>query len=168
VWEPQRVPDLLQTGNYARALADVVPGFTNDKSRQDAAEALAARQQVILEERRTEMTVIIAETALRQPVGSLGVMRAQLARLADDSDHVTIHLLPSDRGAQAVSVGPLTIMRFIDAPGLGVVYLPGPQGGTFLEEPADLATCARAFEQLKTHALAPDTSARRLRELAAR
>ena len=103
VWEPQRVPDLLQTRDYARALADADPRFADDKAREEATGMLLGRQQTILEERRTEVTMIIAETALRQPVGGLGVMRAQLAalaKLADDSGHVTIYLLPSSRGAQ--------------------------------------------------------------------
>lgn len=171
VWEPQRIPDLLQTRDYARALAEADPGLTDDKPRQQAIETLAVRQQAILDERRTEVTVIIAETALRQPIGGPDVMRAQLAALAELADgggHVTVHFLPSSCGAQAAATGPVTILRFTGALGLGVVYLPGPQGGTFLDEPIDLAAYTRAFGQLKAYALGAEASVRQLRDLAAR
>jgi hypothetical protein len=51
---------------------------------------------------------------------------------------------------------------------MAAVHLPGPQGGTFLDEPAGTAACTRAFDQLRISALSPEASARRLRELAAR
>jgi hypothetical protein len=46
--------------------------------------------------------------------------------------------------------------------------VPGVRGGICLTEPADVAACARAFEQLKVYALPPAESARLLRELLGR
>jgi hypothetical protein len=74
--------------------------------------------------------------------------------------------LPS--GAYAAGNGSMTILRFADTPGLGVVHLPGAgvSGGISLEDPADLARYIRAFAQLRAAALTPAASARLLRNMA--
>ena len=51
-YEAQRVPVLLQTPAYARALAQGVPGLADEAAWDRAAEAVLARQGAILGERR--------------------------------------------------------------------------------------------------------------------
>jgi len=168
-WDPQRVPDLLQTRDYAQALAAAGPRPAASTGREEAGGILATRQHAVLMQRHADITAVVTETALRRPVAGPSVMRAQLSALAElaaNSGHVTICLLPPDRGAQAAATGPVTILRFGEATGVAAAHLPGPQGGTFLDTPADLAACARVFEELKACALTPAASARLLRELA--
>lgn len=81
-YQAQQVPDLLQTPEYARAIADADPDTANALQSRIAGSALI-RQQMILEERQPELAVIIGEGALRQMVGGAHVMNAQLAKLAD-------------------------------------------------------------------------------------
>ena len=82
-------------------------------------EAMLTRQQVILEERRTELAVVIGEAALHQVVGGTAVMRTQLTRLAEMSGtcpRITIQVLPFAAGAPpAGGNGPLSILRFAGA-----------------------------------------------------
>jgi transcriptional regulator with XRE-family HTH domain len=160
-YQPQLVPELLQTPQYACAVADADPGLP--ASAQDkAAEAVLARQQVILGERRPELAVIIGEGALYQAVGGAGAMRDQRARLAEVSNRcpqVTIQVLPLVCGAPAGGSGPWTILRFAGAPGLGVVHLECLSGGICLDSQLDVARYVRAFTQLQTSALTPEASA---------
>jgi transcriptional regulator with XRE-family HTH domain len=171
VWEPQRVPDLLQTPEYARALATAGPSPDDDATPEDAAAMLADRQHAILDERKSAVTALIAESTLRQPVADPRVVQAQivaLAVMADNIEHVTICLLPTSATTQSAATDPAIILRFGETPGLAAAHLPGPQGGIFLDQPADVAACTRAFEQLRFSALTPEASARRMRELARR
>ena len=48
VYEAQLVPDLLQTDDYARAIAAAEPGYTTAEQREDAVAAKAVRRQVVL------------------------------------------------------------------------------------------------------------------------
>jgi hypothetical protein len=166
-YQPQQVPDLLQTQEYARAVVRADPALP--PGTQDIVlESMLTRQQVILADQGPELAVIIGEGALHQ-VGGPEVMRAQLARLAELSDtypQVTIQVLPFACGAHpAGGSGPLSILRFAGAPDLGVVHLPGPTG-VCLTNPSDVATHARAFTQLKASALTRAT-AQLLRDMAA-
>ena len=126
---------------------------------------------MILEERRPELAVVIGEATLHQVVGGSGVMRAQLTRLVEMSGaypQVTIQVLPFATGAPAGGNGPLSILRFADAQGLGVVHLPSPCCGICLDSPPDVASHTRAFTLLKASALTPAATAQLLREVAAR
>ena len=170
-YQPQLVPDLLQTREYARAVIGADPAVPAG-AQALVLEAMLTRQQVILGERRTELAVVIGEAALHQVVGGTGIMRAQLARLAEMSgtySQITIQVLPFAAGAPpAGGNGPLSILRFADAQSLGVVHLPGPCGGICLDSPPDVASHARAFTLLKASALTPAATARLLGDMAAR
>jgi transcriptional regulator with XRE-family HTH domain len=168
-YQPQQVPDLLQTPEYARAVAAADPALPTD-TQHLFLEAMLTRQQLILAERRPELAVVIGEGALHQVVGGPTVMCAQLARLAEITGaypQITIQLLPFTSGAHPVGgSGPLSILRFAGAPNLGVVHLPGPTGVS-LTSPPDVATHAQAFAQLKASALTPAATAQLLRDMAA-
>ena len=170
-YQPQLVPDLLQTPEYARAIigADpAVPAGAYDLF----LEAMLTRQQVILGERQTELAVVIGEAALHQVVGGTGVIDAQLAHLAEISGsypQITIQVLPFAAGAPpAGGHGPLSILRFADVQSLGVVHLPGPGGGICLDSTPDVASHARAFTLLRASALTPAVTAQLLREIGQR
>jgi transcriptional regulator with XRE-family HTH domain len=170
-YQPQQVPDLLQTREYARAVAAADP--TLPSGPQDLVlEAMLTRQQLILGERRPELAVVIGEAVLHQVVGSTAVMQAQLARLTEMTTtcpQITLQVLPFANGAHpAGASGPLSILRFADASSLGLVHLPGPSGGIFLDSPTDVASHARAFVLLSASALTPAATAQVLRGMAAR
>ncbi|HEY6786640.1 MAG TPA: helix-turn-helix transcriptional regulator [Trebonia sp.] len=168
VYDAHRVPELLQTPDYAKALVDA--GETDDEARDQMLAAVLARQQAIFAS-RPEIALVIAEAALLNVVGGPKVTRDQLtelARVSSDSGHVTIHVLPLTRGTQVAATGPMTIVGIGGVPSLGAVHVPGVRGGICLTDAADVAACARAFEQLKVYALPSAQSARLLRELPGR
>src|SRR5271156_2415657 len=69
IYEAQRVPGLVQTPAYARALAGADPALTDDAARDSAVEAVLARQWAILEQGQAEVHLIIGQAALEQQVG---------------------------------------------------------------------------------------------------
>ena len=167
IYEAQRIPALLQTVDYARALAEADPALADDDARDRVVEATLARQKKVLGERKPDIHVVIGEAALHQEVGGTEVMEGQLGLLAGvsgDSGVITVQILPFSSGAHAaVDVGSLAILQFLEAPGLGVVHLGGAGGGVCLESQEDLAAHARVFEQLRAFALSPVRSALLLR-----
>jgi hypothetical protein len=169
VWDAQRVPDLLQVQEYARAAAETslsTPKGTPDR----IAEMTLARQQAIIGDRFTAVSVVIGEGALRRVIGGTGVMRAQFAWLAAVSTTrpwVKIQVMPFDSGGHGGGgCGPMTILRFPRSPSLGVVHLPGLGGGRCLTGQYDVAGHIRVFTQLQASALSPAKSVQMLRELA--
>jgi hypothetical protein len=164
VYEPQRIPDLLQTPDYAAATA-AASNLTRER-RDRAVEVILTRQRHVLRERPARLHAVIGEAALRQPVGGPAVTRAQARRLAALADapaagqDVVVQVLPFSAAAQpGAGSGPLAVLRFEKAPGLGLVYLPTLNGGVCLEGDDDVACYVRAFAQLRAAALTPAASA---------
>jgi len=168
IFAAQQVPALLQTGEYASAVAAATRGVSAAKSRRFR-EAYRARQESVLDGSRPRVVAVIGEAALRQVVGGHDVMHAQLGALADASSRfprVSIRVLPFTSGAQAAGdTSSFTILRYAQVPDLGMVYLPGISGGVFFENRPDVEAGASAFERVKAYALDPDTSARLIRDI---
>jgi transcriptional regulator with XRE-family HTH domain len=173
-FQAQAVPDLLQTEDYARALADADPAYCDEQERALAVKAKLIRQAIVLGERRAHLEVVLAEGAVRQMVGGPEVMRRQLRRLANlgagdgvSVGDVTVQVLPFDAGAHsAAGAAAMTVLRFGDVPGLGIVHLGGLGGGASLDSPADVARYARAFALLRAAALPAGESVQLLRGMA--
>ena len=170
VYEAQLVPDLLQTDDYARAIAAAEPGYTTAEQREDAVAAKALRRQGVLTGKR-RLSVILGEGALHQVVGGPGVLAGQIShliQLSEELPDLTLQVLPFSAGAHAAAgSGSLAILRFPDAPSLGVVYLEALSGGVYLESQADVARYIRAFALLRAAALSAADSVRLLRDLRA-
>jgi transcriptional regulator with XRE-family HTH domain len=169
-YEAQLVPDLLQTDEYARAIAAAEPGYVTSQQREDAVAAKAVRRQAVLSGAR-RLSVVLGEGALHQVVGGMDVLARQISdliRLSEDAPTVTLQVLPFSAGAHAgAGSGSLAILRFPDAPSLGVVYMEALSGGIYLESQSDVARYIRAFALLRAAALSPADSARLLRGLVA-
>jgi transcriptional regulator with XRE-family HTH domain len=170
VYEPQRIPELLQTANYAAASVGADPaGGLADDAADRLVEVILTRQEA-LRERALRLEVVVGEAALHQVVGGADVMRAQLRRLAAVADApgpVSIQVLPFSAGAQAAAAsGPLAVLRFDKAPALGVVHLATLNGGVCETEADEVARYIRAFTQLRAAARTQAASASLLRDMA--
>jgi Domain of unknown function (DUF5753) len=170
------VPALLRAAGYARAMAGHDPAVPPGAAGA-VVDVTALRQRTVLGSGRRELVMVMGEAALRQSVGGAKVMSAQIARLEELCGQYgppaiqppAIQVLPFASGAHAgAGVGPLTIFRFAQAPGLGIVHLDGVSGGTFLDSADDLDVHAMAFTRLRASALGPEESASLIRRLAGR
>src|SRR5271156_3073955 len=77
IYEAQLIPDLLQTDEYARAIAAAEPGYVTRQQQEDAVAAKAVRRQAVLSGSR-RLSVILGEGALHQVVGGAAVLAGQL------------------------------------------------------------------------------------------
>ena len=99
-WEPQVVPGLLQTPEYARAVIQLWPTmFPGPQSEVDRrVEARVIRQQLLTRDPPLELTAVIDESVLHRRFGSKAVMTAQLTHLVEASElpNVELRILPLD------------------------------------------------------------------------
>jgi transcriptional regulator with XRE-family HTH domain len=168
IYAPLQVPELLHTGDYARAVALACSGGAEQVA--DAAVAAAmARQQAVLHESGTTVAVVLGEAALRQQVGGAGVLRGQLRHLATLGRcgfPAAIQVLPFTAGAHGANGG-FSVLQFGPVLSPGLVVVDGPaDGGIYLDAPESVAAYSCAFTRLRELALGAHDSARRLRESA--
>jgi transcriptional regulator with XRE-family HTH domain len=114
-WEPQIVPGLLQTEDYARA---VMLGwhsmFTAPPSEVERrVEARRLRQQVLQREPPLELSVVMDESVLHRKLGEASVMRAQLRHIVEVSrlPNIRVRILPL-RSDNPVHTGAFTYVKF--------------------------------------------------------
>ncbi|MFE4799683.1 helix-turn-helix transcriptional regulator [Streptomyces sp. NPDC056708] len=154
-YQAQLVYGLLQTEEYARAvLATGMP--------DDLEGLLAARmeRQRILEREQPPLTwAILDEAALYRPIGGREVMRKQLTRLLDYSDHgwMRIQVLPFEAGEHASLAGSFNLLRFDDDP--DIVYTEDLISGHMTANPETIRDAARRYAHLQAAALSVEASA---------
>jgi transcriptional regulator with XRE-family HTH domain len=175
-----QVPDLLQTPDYIRAVAEADPRLTSAGQRAHALEVKLNRQGIVLSGRSPGLDVVITEGALRQTVGPPRVMRQQLTLLGllaetgftsgvagEGGSRIELRVLPFAAGAQAAAgCGSMTLLRFAEAPEIGVVHLAALSGGVSLDSHGDVSRYRSAFAQLRAASLPPAGSARLIRTVA--
>jgi transcriptional regulator with XRE-family HTH domain len=167
-YEAQLVPGLLQTEDYARAIAAASLVGESQEEREQFVQARITRQNVLARDAPLQLWAILSEGALRQQVGGPQVMSAQLRYLIEVSTsrpNVNLQVLPFAVGAHAATSGPFVIMKFPETADLGVVYLEGQTGGTYLESADEAARYTLVFEHLRASALSTTATVRLIDEL---
>ncbi|WP_245665622.1 DUF5753 domain-containing protein [Nocardia sienata] len=174
-YQPDLVPGLLQTANYARALArerrpEDIP------EEQDRRVQLKMQRQKIITRRTQPVTleVVVGEAALRRVVGGRSVMAAQLRHLADMStrDNIRLGMLPFEAGFPGgVSMPPFVVLQFGEsAPGEPleppVVFLEGVVGNMYIEDAEDVASFLRTYDLIEDRAHGDTDSRQWLRNMA--
>lgn len=166
-YETIRVPGLLQTPNYTRALLRrVIPRFDVEAIEQYV-ETRLARKQLLLRQDPIRYWAIVDEAVLRRRVGDTSVMREQLAHILDlvSLPNVTFQMVPFDVGAHPGMEGPFVILSFSDPVLRDVVHVEGRSGMLFLDSDGDLAGYSDDFDNLRALAEAPDSTAQRLEQI---
>ena len=113
-YEPELIPGLLQTEDYARAIIRLGrPGDTAEEISRRVGVRMT-RQQVLDRDDPPVMRVVLNEGAVRRLVGGPEVMRAQLRHLAAGRPrgNVLIQVLPFAAGEHPAMSGPFTILAF--------------------------------------------------------
>lgn len=159
-YEPLLVPGLLQTEGYARAVfAGHCPPLSEEIIDQHT-EARLSRQKLLTRVPLAELSFIISEEALRDPVGSPEVMRAQWQRLLDVSAlrNVEVQVMPARRGFHPGKNGPFVVVETREHKHLG--YFESQGVGCVVSEPAEVSTFALRYGKLRSQALNVEESAR--------
>ncbi|MGQ0837373.1 helix-turn-helix domain-containing protein [Actinokineospora sp.] len=169
ICEAQLIPGLLQTKDYAEAVAR---RGTAERTEEDIArhvELRMTRQQILHRDPGpVRLWTVLDEAALRRVVGSPTVMREQLLHLAAMTRHpkITVQVVPYVNGAHPGMTGRFQILDFPWPADPGVAYVEHRAGALYLEEPDEIEAHTVAFQHTCVLALSPDDSAIMIRTVA--
>ncbi|MFC8789925.1 helix-turn-helix domain-containing protein [Streptomyces cinereoruber] len=112
------VPGLLQTPEYARALAngDVRRGSITTEQAAERVAFLAERQAMLERDRPPMMLVVMDESCIRRPIGGHDVMDAQLRRLSEFAElpNTVLQVAPFDIGERRPFNLPVNLLTLPD------------------------------------------------------
>lgn len=97
VWAPTIIHGLLQTENYARVMASVYPGVTDEVVSARLSSRMERQRRVLFRADPPETHAIVDEAALYRRVGSAEVMAEQMSHLLEvaELDHVRLQVMPA-------------------------------------------------------------------------
>lgn len=160
-WQPQLIPGLLQTEDYARAVISAArPGDSPD-SIERRVQARMARRTLLGRHDAPELHAIIDESVLYRRVGGPDVLHAQLVHLREclRRPNITVQVLPLTAGAHPGVDGAFIILSYADQFIPDVPYAEGPFGDVYPESATELARINLAWERLANTALSAEASA---------
>jgi transcriptional regulator with XRE-family HTH domain len=160
-----RIPGLMQTANYARAL--MASGRVPRTDTEARVSARLGRRAVLTRPGPLRYLAIIDEAVLHRPVGGKVVMAEQLRHVADVAAYpnVEVRVIPFERGAHTGLDGTFTVMNFAkDRP---IVLLEHKRSSLFLDEPEDVSPFHEAIDILLEAALDSPESVNLLNRMAA-
>ncbi|MCS0635859.1 helix-turn-helix domain-containing protein [Streptomyces sp. LP05-1] len=161
VYEPQVVPGLLQTRQYAEAL---ITGALPESSLTDIEKRVNVRvrrqERINDTDQPLRLWAVIDESALRRVVGDKQLMITQLEHLVEQSHlpHVTVQVLPFEMGAHPGVCGHYAILEFPDASDSSAVYIEGVTSDLYLEKAHDVQRYSVMYEHLRAQSLNVDQS----------
>lgn len=170
-YELQFVPGLFQTEDYARAVIRLgYPNAPAEEVDRRVALRMMRQHQFAANSARggndaPRLWAVVDETALRRPLGSVKVMRAQLDHLIKLSARpmVTLQVMPFRRGGHAAAGGPFSILRFAEPDLPDIVYLEQLTSALYLDKREDVDHYLAVMDRLFAEAESPEGSAAFLR-----
>ena len=154
-YEPQFVPDLLQTTDYARALMGRHCPGAQPAEIERRLGLLTKRQEALCRPEACRLWAVVDEAALRRQPGSAATLRRQLGKLIEITElpHIKIQVMPFTTGVAAG--GAITFLRFAEPGVPDVVYLDQFTGALYLDKPADVQHYGQVMDRLCTRAELP-------------
>ncbi len=163
IYEPQFVPGLLQTEDYAGAVLSL-----GDFGPEEAERHVLLRKE---RQRRfaagdLKLWVIIEEPALRRPVGDARTQRDQIRYLLEASErpNLTLQVVPYGVGGHAVPSS-FSVLRFADEDLPDIVYVEHLTSALYLDKQADVDQYMLAMERLSVISARPSSTPEILRSV---
>jgi transcriptional regulator with XRE-family HTH domain len=154
-FDAQFVPGLLQTEDYAAAVIQL-----GAYSRAESHRLVYLRKE---RQRRfaaggLRLWAVIDEVALRRPVGTPALRRAQLGHLLDVSGRpgLTIQICPFLTGASYAAPGSFSILQFATDDLPDVVYVEQLTSALYLDKRADVGRYTDAMNQIVATSTTPE------------
>jgi hypothetical protein len=159
-WEPQVVPGLLQTEDYAREVILATRGIariTHSGVRSRVEARLDRQRRVLHRADPSRLTVVLDESALMRRFGEPAVMREQMEHLLEVSllPHVSVQVLTLE-ALHPVNTGAFIHLKF--AAFDDVVYLEQLYTADFVEDLERVAGYETAYDHMRSEALDEDES----------
>ncbi|HUI61088.1 MAG TPA: helix-turn-helix transcriptional regulator [Steroidobacteraceae bacterium] len=154
-FDSQFVPGLLQTEDYALA---VIQLGAFSQAETDRLLYLRKERQRRFTSGSLRLLAIIDECALRRPIGSVGLMRAQLEHLLEISVRpgLTIQVTPFLTGASYAAPSSFSILSFATDDLPDVVYVEQLTSAMYLDKRADVDRYAEAMDQIRATSYTPE------------
>jgi hypothetical protein len=113
-YDAQTVPGLLQTEDYARAVAELGDPRGSGEEIDRRARLRRAQQELLSRPDAPQVWAVVGQAAFQRPMGGLRVMHAQVQHLLEviERPNVTLQIAPVSSGGHAVTGGSFTILRF--------------------------------------------------------
>ncbi|MEV6017569.1 helix-turn-helix transcriptional regulator [Streptomyces sp. NPDC002667] len=169
VYDPQVVPGLLQTRQYAEALiAGALPETAPADIDKRVQVRMKRQERISAPDNPLRLWTVLDESALRRAVGNRSLMREQLEHLVEQSQlpHVTVQVIPFDMGAHPGLNGQYAILEFPDAADSSVVYIEGVTSDLYLEKANDVQKYSVMYEHLRAQALNVEQSRQFIADIA--
>lgn len=164
-YDPLLVPGLLQTEAYARAVfGGHCPPFSEDIIDQHT-EARLSRQKLLTRDPLAELSFVIGEEALRNPVGGAEVMRGQWQRLLEVGAlrTVEVQVMHAGLGFHPGLDGPFVLVETKQLRRLG--YIESQEVPSVVSDPAEVSAFGLRYGKLRSQALNVEASARLIERL---
>ncbi len=158
-YELQFVPGLLQTEDYALAIASRgrPDGATRDTERK--VHLRMQRQKILLGRNAPKLWVVLDESVLHRQLGGRRVLREQIDHLLEISNlsNISLQVVPYQTSGYGAE-GPFTMLRFGESELPDIVYVEHLAGALYLEKPEEVEVYSRALDRLAVEAETPQRS----------
>lgn len=162
-YDAQFIPGLLQTEDYATAVI-ALGEFPLEEAERLV--FLRKERQRRFSSGGLRLWAILDDVALRRPVGSPQIMRAQLEHLSDMCDRpgFALQVVPDSAGAYVVPAS-FSILRFAVPDLPDVVYLEQLTSAMYLDKLVDVERYTAAMDKLSVIAAPPEETKQIIRAL---
>ncbi|MEE1743256.1 MULTISPECIES: helix-turn-helix domain-containing protein [unclassified Streptomyces] len=154
------VPGLLQTPEYARALAngDVWRGSITPEQAEERVSFLAQRQGALTRARPPMLIAVMDESCIRRPIGGPEVMESQIQKLVDFAalPNTVLQVAPFDIGERRPFNLPVNLLTLPDRS--MVSYAESHSQGNVDRESASVLPLLTGYHQLQAEALSQAAS----------
>ncbi|AZS75183.1 transcriptional regulator [Streptomyces lydicus] len=159
-YEVQFVPGLLQTPDYARAVAQLGHPRSSPEEIERRVQLRVQRQELLTIQDAPRVWAVIDEASLRRPLGGPEVMAGQLRHLLKMTElpNVTLQIAPFSLGGLAAAGGPITILRFLEPDLPDIVYLEQLTSALYLDKRDDVDHYLAVMDRLSAQSESPRES----------
>jgi transcriptional regulator with XRE-family HTH domain len=158
-WENRVVSGLLQTQDYARAVAHAGFALANTKKIEAIAGKRMERQYIFTKDEPPLTWFVIDECVLYRPYGGRDVMREQLQKvqILAEQPNIVIQVMESSATDHPGGEGPLRIMEYRDS--APIWYTDGwNESGRITENREEVLQAMTSFNLIRACALPPEHS----------
>lgn len=166
-YEVQFVPGLLQTEDYARAVASSGAPQASTEEIERRVSLRLARQHLFDRSNPLRMWAVMDEAALRRPMGGVQVMRGQVQKLLEltERPNITIQIMPFRFGGHVADGGAFSILRFSEPELPDVVYLEMMVSALYLEKREYVDRYSQTMDRLTVDSPPPEATQDTLRKI---
>lgn len=169
-YEPQLIPGLLQTKEYARQVITAMRVGLDAKQVEALVDVRMNRQAILAREDEDapppKLWVVIDEAAFRRIESKPAVLKEQLEHLleVEPRPNITLQLLPFKIGFHPGLYGSFMLMGF-PAPNPDVVWVENLTNSVYFERSDDVGSYTEVFDHLRATALGPAETRDRIKKM---